>query len=1048
MHANNAPSLAQNNVFWPADLLPADCPSARVLLYGYDSKITKYMVGATNKNSLLSHSKDLLFALERHTVPNRPLVFLAHSLGGIVVKEMLSRSSTAGTESPGTRNIVESTAAVVFLGTPHRGSPDLAAMGEWMRTVISALRVETTPAILDALGLRSTDLERAQEAFSQLWHRYNFQVKTFQEGLGLTGINLGVLGNKVVPDYSSLIGDYRERAETLQANHMDMCRFSGGDDPNYRKVAGELRSIYLALQQGRETQVGHGEPMDVDTRPAEPELLRARELSEDEKAFLRSLSFPSANSRFRDLERPVAKTCTWLYDHPLYQDWINSRNIEYHNGLLWLKGQPGSGKSTLMGDVFRKTLNAQIECKAGPSHLTAAFFFNAKGDALEHSPEGLFRSLLHQLLPRYPEELIGATNMWKRGILDWTEPWTYTSLKNYFQTTVLGTRAQRVFIFLDALDECDQGSIRLLGDFWRGITRRAHKRGIRLNVCISTRHFPCITLGDYMEITMEHYNKQDIRTYVDYRFGLVTSATDLPGHWQSLRDAILERSAGVFLWAVLVVDDVVQSWDAGNDFSYLQKRVQDIPQELSDVYAAILLSVPDQERPLMVRLFQWATLTTKPLRLHEWHHVVAFIQQPLPESLHQWRQSINFTANDAQLERKIRSASKGLVEVKKTWAEETRENNFDGISVCAGAGSLNLEMGETRVVQVIHETVRDFFLRGGGFAILDPALAAKPIGQGHLAIMWTCLDYIQIKELDALVQARSQVELSENRQRGKEALGQKGRHQTSEPSSPARSIDNAMEIDDILGDMERATMPELGRIDINSWLSSSNDTKATEDTMSLAHSTLTSTDLDGLSISGRSQVLEDYPALLSYALSSMFRHAQLAEDDGAYSTSLVERFLKKDWNRWRILREDITQDWTVLEYAATYGLATWTLAGDRLQGVDHQSNDARPGIFSSKSLESFFDQDDPRPHSQKGVGDHDAEMPRRGSDSTNNAVSPLDLLKIYSYPSVSEIAAAASKKADAISKQTWQSGPEFGSANRRIVRKGSVASFGSAGSHQ
>jgi surfactin synthase thioesterase subunit len=57
-------------------------------VYGYDTKITKYMAGPTNQNSIYSHAKDLLFALSRVTVPSRPLVFVAHSLGGIIVKEV------------------------------------------------------------------------------------------------------------------------------------------------------------------------------------------------------------------------------------------------------------------------------------------------------------------------------------------------------------------------------------------------------------------------------------------------------------------------------------------------------------------------------------------------------------------------------------------------------------------------------------------------------------------------------------------------------------------------------------------------------------------------------------------------------------------------------------------------------------------------------------------------------------------------------------------------------------------------------------------------
>jgi hypothetical protein len=75
-------------LFWPADLLPSDCPNSRILMFGYDSKITKYGTGAINKNSLLAHGKDLLFSLCRERRLERPVIFVAHSLGGIIVKEV------------------------------------------------------------------------------------------------------------------------------------------------------------------------------------------------------------------------------------------------------------------------------------------------------------------------------------------------------------------------------------------------------------------------------------------------------------------------------------------------------------------------------------------------------------------------------------------------------------------------------------------------------------------------------------------------------------------------------------------------------------------------------------------------------------------------------------------------------------------------------------------------------------------------------------------------------------------------------------------------
>lgn len=65
-------------------------------MFGYDSKITKYMAGATNQNGIFSHAKDLLFGLSRERRFDRPLVFVAHSLGGVIVKQVSqSRLSSA-----------------------------------------------------------------------------------------------------------------------------------------------------------------------------------------------------------------------------------------------------------------------------------------------------------------------------------------------------------------------------------------------------------------------------------------------------------------------------------------------------------------------------------------------------------------------------------------------------------------------------------------------------------------------------------------------------------------------------------------------------------------------------------------------------------------------------------------------------------------------------------------------------------------------------------------------------------------------------------------
>jgi hypothetical protein len=109
---------------------------------------------------------------------------------------MLRRSQNS--DEKNIQNIVESTRAIIFLGTPHRGSADVAALGDIVRRVASTiLRVDTNAVILRALGFDSPELELCRESFITQWRVYEFWVKTFQEALSMTSVNLGLLNEKV-----------------------------------------------------------------------------------------------------------------------------------------------------------------------------------------------------------------------------------------------------------------------------------------------------------------------------------------------------------------------------------------------------------------------------------------------------------------------------------------------------------------------------------------------------------------------------------------------------------------------------------------------------------------------------------------------------------------------------------------------------------------------------------------------------------------------------------------------------------------------------------
>jgi len=78
-------------VFWPQDLLPKQLPACRIFTWGYNVDL-QYYRASTSTASVFSHARTLLSDLAdarmSKGIEKRPLIFVAHSLGGIVVKDV------------------------------------------------------------------------------------------------------------------------------------------------------------------------------------------------------------------------------------------------------------------------------------------------------------------------------------------------------------------------------------------------------------------------------------------------------------------------------------------------------------------------------------------------------------------------------------------------------------------------------------------------------------------------------------------------------------------------------------------------------------------------------------------------------------------------------------------------------------------------------------------------------------------------------------------------------------------------------------------------
>ena len=230
-------------IFWPAQLLPpiTEKEKARILVYGYDADVFAFTDDVSVcKDKIHNHAEHLVAELcanrRQRKATERPLIFIAHSLGGLVVKRALIYSSEIrGNHTEHLRSIFVSTYGILFLGTPHGGS-DFAKWGyrlEWIcAAVLPNEFINTQPEVIKTLKIENETLLNIDRQFIQLSNR--FRIYFFHEAKP-TNLN-GTLQYIVDKESASPNIQDVERA-SIQQDHSHMCKFESDGAPGFSLIA-------------------------------------------------------------------------------------------------------------------------------------------------------------------------------------------------------------------------------------------------------------------------------------------------------------------------------------------------------------------------------------------------------------------------------------------------------------------------------------------------------------------------------------------------------------------------------------------------------------------------------------------------------------------------------------------------------------------------------------------------------------------------------------------------------------------------------------------
>ena len=273
------------------------------------------------------------------------------------------------------------------------------------------------------------------------------------------------------------------------------------------------------------------------------------------------------------------------------------------NQIYWISGKAGSGKSTFMkyllmcpGNQSKPRCHLLLSRWAKNRELiiVSFFFWAADSEKLQKSREGLFRTLLHQILTMKPTlipqifpkqwEILSMTRL---KILSWSE----SDLRAGFLRAIASLQAQNccICLFIDGLDEFEgQPSILI------ELVRVLASQGDCIKLCLASR--PWVEFGDAFrqkpQLLLEDLTYNDIKFFVTRKFDDHPEFNNLkicePDFADQLVENIVSKGQGVFLWIALVVASLLSGISFGDRVEDLQRRLDLLPPDLEDLYGRLI----------------------------------------------------------------------------------------------------------------------------------------------------------------------------------------------------------------------------------------------------------------------------------------------------------------------------------------------------------------------------------------------------------------------------------------------------------------------------
>lgn len=155
----------------------------------------------------------------------------------------------------------------------------------------------------------------------------------------------------------------------------DACKFVAGAGGTGTQIPRRSGHYFDNSSIGENARAHFGDVYNQTVNYGPSDSRDEPEISQSTKDFMSALSFHQMSFRLSAIDPAYVETSQWVLETAEFQQWCD-RPLHSDPNIFWLKGKPGTGKSTIM-----KTLVKHLEGREGKS-IVLSFFFNARGQPL------------------------------------------------------------------------------------------------------------------------------------------------------------------------------------------------------------------------------------------------------------------------------------------------------------------------------------------------------------------------------------------------------------------------------------------------------------------------------------------------------------------------------------------------------------------------------------------------------------------------------------------------------------------------------------------